>query len=140
MSMNVIIYVEFRMLDQQCGGRDYKGETTCKSTFVCINYSPWWSACKCPNRSSWCPGASGYPTTTTLPPCKISWATRRHILEYVFISSYNYSSTRLLQLLRSIRHICRCFKKLHFYERSLTTKLHISDIIRRCSTDFLQFK
>lgn len=68
MQINVVIYIDYIKLDRQCGGRDYRGETRCDPRFICVVTGPFSSLCKCPNRSSWCPGAPGYPTTTTKPP------------------------------------------------------------------------
>ncbi|CAF3321321.1 unnamed protein product [Rotaria socialis] len=55
-------------LEEKCGGINYQGKTECEPTFKCTAIGPFLSLCKCPNRSSWCPDAPGYPTTTTKPP------------------------------------------------------------------------
>ncbi|CAM4872763.1 unnamed protein product [Rotaria socialis] len=62
-------------LEEKCGGINYQGKTECEPTFKCTAIGPFLSLCKCPNRSSWCPGAPGYPTTTTKPPTTVSLAT-----------------------------------------------------------------
>jgi hypothetical protein len=64
---SIAVFITWLKLDAQCGGRDYRGKTECEPTHKCITYSPFWSACKCPDRTSWCPGAPGYPTTTIMP-------------------------------------------------------------------------
>lgn len=69
-TVSVVVFIALIKLDNQCGGVSYKGNTECEPWFKCVFKTPHFSICKCPDESSWCPGAPGYPTTTA-PPSKI---------------------------------------------------------------------